>query len=241
MPRIFSRRFAPRRYAARPYGGRYRTRIPRSIAAGIQTNPAGFITRYNPTTLKVHPAIRTRIGADVFTAATPVAKLYIFDPAGGATITPPTGWIFPSVGPAMPGWTEFIALYQQYKVKKIRCNFVLTTLEGTDAATLPEMWIRHLANADQTTVSTTLFEDATNSTHVLFNNDSRMAQIDIYPKQRLQGYGGNGSSSVYLPQDWTDCTNVAELFGLALYIPVLATGQSVRMDVEYHVDFKEQI
>jgi len=221
------RRSASRRFAYAP------------ALAGIPTNPAGFVTRWNPRPRQqIIKTIRTDYDAsDINGAAGAVAQNYCFDPSN--TIT--ASGTFVKLG-VMPDWSSYAALFQQYHVEKLVLNFYYKTSQTTDGAIFPEMFVNNVYNIDQAAPSVNGLENISGWDRVLFTNEHRNYKRVIYPKLDLPTTTGSATYGQSVRgQGWLDCSLPSELLGMMLYIPYLETGDNIRVDVEFHMKFKSQI
>lgn len=143
-------------------------------------------------------------------------------------------------------YTSLVSMFRQYKVKTITFRFTLTSIETTDNAIQPTMYVRFNNDPDLLAGGLTedYFERQQNVVKKLFSHQSPQGQTLVYtikPSVMRALHLWNSPNYIPSPQwgQWCDfdpsaTTSEIALYGLQFLIPSLPTGQQIECSAEMH-------
>lgn len=150
---------------------------------------------------------------------------------------------------SIPQHAQYRALFREFKIYAIKYIFTLTTLEQTDNAIIPVMYLRYNYDEETTTASlnalgtaglNTYFGSLTHCVKKTFTSTSNSVAYTVWPKypEAIQFTNGNFGARMK-KAGWMDSDRVLTiLMGLQVYIPNLPTGMRIQLDVEYDMAYR---
>lgn len=147
----------------------------------------------------------------------------------------------------MPEFSQYTPLFNEFKFYKIKYTFRLATLEQTDNANVPRLYVRYTYDStDTVTPTVALMQQLTNVKMHTFEPGALSCSYTVYPRVPVPTYidmTGSTIASAFgstaTKQLWLDTLNSSTPhFGIKWVITGLDTGQAVYIDREWTVGFR---
>lgn len=144
----------------------------------------------------------------------------------------------------VPSYGEFVSLYDRYKIKAVRTDFVW--LKRDDASismsyTYPTVYTLQDYNDDTVPTSTNqMLEYGRCRTHIM-NNGRNVCSVYFRPKMTctVTDWQGGATTGVNLPEYWISTSTSPKHFGLKYGISGLWQNDLIEVYHTYYLAFKE--
>lgn len=245
--------YAPRtRYtrsaiARRP---RRRTYVPRPIRSRQVVSRLTGLGVGTTTTMNVH---KDRIGyfQKSFVANTSagagvgVSSLSSFDPSGTLATSAGTALNFGGGAIVYPDWAALTALYDQYKITRIRVTMTGIPNGAVAGATLDtdpaDVLMRYCYDPTVALSTAACYQMPSIKRH-LFTTANPTVSFDVIPYMQRVTYDPGAALAAsgfeIVPFDWIDVDNPALCWGALYLATVLQSGISIRIDVTMDISFR---
>lgn len=239
--RRYGRRRAPRRRLAprrRYQRRRYAPRVRRPVGNTVTLNRI----RDKPITVcKTLFSAWTGVGTGTY-----VGAQFYFDPSNVGTSTPWTpGPIFTNT--LMPQWSQYTALYDQYKVRwvKVTCCLDVSGFDGGwNALPTVECLMRYNYDSQLNVISSVMSQLPNVRMH-RFTAETPYVTYKVYPRVNctadVPGQVLAYESLYSKKQPWTDVDFPVALYGLAFYMFNLPSGCTMSIDITYNCSFRQSV
>lgn len=236
-----------RSFSRRPKVVRRRKSVVARTAGGPNVrfiNPKGL---RGMTVTKTTRNIRT---IDSTTSLVPAT--YVWEPTGLSVGSPNSQWNPVSGGSgativACPDFQSFKNIYDEYKIHYIKLIYTYVTLDNATGDKTPKLYSRW--NYEDSSPPQT-GDELLERSHVkckTFTQDSRVFSQKCYPIYDSIGYLKSGSAGVpgisaFIPKKmgWCRLSEPPLLYGhLDCLESAMPTGQSITVDVEYKISFRD--
>lgn len=186
--------------------------------------------RVTRSTLAANNIVGTGVG---------VTQVTFFDPSG---LYSNVDGSYPSG--AMDDWSSFIAIYDQYKVTKIKMTYNLIQPTGVPFNTEHiVLYARYNYDSDFVATTTTMSQ-LTNCKQFVFTQEEPSVSFKIYPRVDVLVFNRSNNLATegchISKMRWTDVHKTTRILGFAHVIPNLPTGWEIAVTCEYTVAFKYQ-
>lgn len=224
----------------RAYMAPVRRQVARLTGLGL-----GTTTTMNVRRDKVHTYQKSFVANIAAGAGAGVSSVSSFDPSGTLATSAGTALNFGGAAIALPDWASFAALYDQYKINKIRVTMVAQpngAVAGTTLDTNPvDMTFRYCYDPSFVATTANIYELQSVKRH-LFTTANPSVSFDVIPYMARVSYDPGaalaGSGFEIVPFGWIDVDNPALCWGAVYIATILPAGITVRFDITMDIAFK---
>jgi hypothetical protein len=137
-------------------------------------------------------------------------------------------------GNAIPEFASFTAIFDQYRMVKVRCWFI------PGSASTSSLW-KSVVDYDNTaTTATSAFFDEYNNCHTSTLSNCHYREFQLHAA--IAAYSGTFTSFANEPSPWIDCASPSVAhYGVKLYAETSVATASVSLITKYWFQFRNKI